>query len=631
MSFFKELKHRNVFRVGVAYLVACWLMLQIVDLVLENINAPDWVMQVFMLALAVGFPIAMIVAWAFEMTPDGVKLHKNVDPATSINRHTGHQLNRGIIVILSMAIVLLLTDRYRDQLFGAAEPEKGSGSISPVVQSITETSGNEKLNLTPFPQPVDDKKSIAVLPFRDMSAARDQAYFGEGIAEELLNALVKIPGLEVASRTSAFSLAGENLDIPAIAARLGVDHILEGSIRTSGQQVRVTAQLIEVSKDVHLWSETYDGSLNDIFKIQDEITGQIAEAMKVQLGGESAVSSAELLTSNAEAYQLYLQGRHLWRQRSAASLKEAIRLFKMAVELDPGFHRAWSNMALAYVTLPTYDRTYAVEESFEQSLVAADMALSISPQSAEALLIKAGYNKSQCSISDAAHLYETAIAEDPGDPTVHHWYAILLLTTGHVGQALEHIEIAKNLDPLIAAIHASEADIYTALGDYAQAEKSKRVAASMGAWGGSLYQLGAIYLLSGETAKGKALIEKGWPDEDPEQTVARQLFLQALDDPEKQKLFEQQIGKTDGSYSFDALDNMSYLALLGSSYAFEYVSEAQCVAVVDRSVWYETFREQRKTPEFFEMMDRAGMVEYWREFGWPDDCASLDQDLAECP
>jgi hypothetical protein len=184
---------------------------------------------------------------------------------------------------------------------------------------------------------------------------------------------------------------------------------------------------------------------------------------------------------------------------------------------------------------------------------------------------------------------------------------------------------------LIAAIHASEADIYTALGDYAQAEKSKRVAASMGAWGGSLYQLGAIYLLSGETAKGKALIEKGWPDEDPEQTVARQLFLQALDDPEKQKLFEQQIGKTDGSYSFDALDNMSYLALLGSSYAFEYVSEAQCVAVVDRSVWYETFREQRKTPEFFEMMDRAGMVEYWREFGWPDDCASLDQDLAECP
>ena len=611
MSFFNELKRRNVFKVGVAYAVASWLLLQIIDLVLENINSPDWVMQVFMLGLAVGFPIAIIVAWAFEVTPDGVKLQKNVDPDKSINRHTGQQLNRGIIMILSMAIVLLLTDRFRDEIFG-----------KPVAEEVKTEISNDPAN-------TDANISIAVLPFRDMSAAQDQAYFGEGIAEELLNALVKVNGLDVASRTSAFSLAGENLDIPAIAARLGVNHILEGSIRTSGQQVRVTAQLIEVRNDVHLWSETYNGSLDDIFKIQDEITGKITDALKLQLGGELTPSS-DVLTSNAEAYQLYLQGRHLWRQRSAASVNEAIRLFNRAVELDPGFSRAWSNLAVAYLNQPDYDRSYDPEEGMERGLVAAEKALAITPQSSEALIIKANYNLDHCNVAESARLYETAINLNPDDPTAHHWYAILLSVAGRMNLALEHIEKAKKIDPLISAVIAIEADIYNVLQDYARSEALTRTAVSLGLHGGSLYSLGSTYLLSGETEKGKALIEAGRTGEDPTQTVTRQLFLQALDDPEKQKLFEQHIGKAGNSYSYATADNMGYLALLGSAYTFEYQSDAECV-LIDTPIWYESFREQRKTPEFFEMMERAGMVEYWREFGWPDDCASLDQSLAECP
>ena len=416
MSFFNELKRRNVFKVGIAYSVASWLGLQIIDLVLENINAPEWVMQVFLLGTAVGLPIALIVAWAFEVTPDGVKLQKDVDRSKSISHRTGNQLNRGIIMILSMAIVLLLTDRFRDEIFG--EPEVGD-----VDTEITSGTADD-------PAEADANVSIAVLPFRDMSAAQDQAYFGEGIAEELLNALVKVDGLDVASRTSAFSLAGEKLDIPAIAARLGVNHILEGSIRTSGQQVRVTAQLIEVSNDVHLWSETYDGSLDDIFKIQDEITDKITDALKLQLGGGELTSSSEVLTTNAEAYQLYLQGRHLWRQRSAASINEAIRLFNQAVELDPGFSRAWSNLAVAYLNQPDYDRSYNPEEGMERGLMAAEKALEISPQSTEALIIKANYKLDHCNVAESARLYETAIGMNPNDPTAHHWYAILLSMGG---------------------------------------------------------------------------------------------------------------------------------------------------------------------------------------------------------
>jgi TolB-like protein/Tfp pilus assembly protein PilF len=616
MSFFKELKRRNVFKVGVAYTVACWLSLQIVDLVLENINAPDWIMQVFMLGLAVGFPIAIIVAWAFELTPNGVKLHKNVDPGRSLSRHTGHQLNRGIIVILSMAIVLLLTDRYRDELFDAQEPAGAKTEASDAQANVPET---EK-----------SRTSIAVLPFRDMSAAQDQAYFGEGISEELLNALVKIDGLDVASRTSSFSLSTENLDVPAIAARLGVNHILEGSVRTSGQKVRVTAQLIDVGKDVHLWSETYDGSLDDIFKIQDEITGKITAELKLQLGGGGMSPSAEQLTNNAAAYQLYLEGRHLWRQRNAASLNEAIRLFKQAVQLDPKFHRAWSNLAIAYTNLPDYDRSASFDDSIELGLAAAQKALEIEPQSSEALIITANYNEFHCNYSEAARQFQRAIELNPQDPTAQHWYGIMLSEAGHTTKALEHIQTAHRIDPMISAVLGIESRLYRNMGDYAQAHVLDREAAALGLYGGSLHRTGIDYLYAGALDQGREILEKGWTDESPAAAVNRKQFLLALDNPEQQKLFESQLGKADASDpAITTYDTVEYFAILGSPYLFDYLSEVECPYLGD-SIWSEPFREQRGTPEFFELMQRAGIVEYWREYGWPDDCASLDQTLAEC-
>lgn len=616
MSLFGELKRRNVFKVGVAYLVACWLALQIADLVLQNIHAPEWVMQVFMLAMAIGFPFALIVAWAFEVTPEGVKLHKNVDPEKSIQRHTGHQLNRGIIVILSMAIVLLLTDKFRDDLLGEAEPE---GDKTEQGNGTTEET-----------QAVEEKKSIAVLPFRDMSATQDQAYFGEGIAEEVLNALVKIKGLDVASRTSSFSLSGENLDAPAIAAKLGVNHILEGSVRTSGKQVRVTAQLIDASRDVHLWSETYDGTLDDIFKIQDEITGKITAALKLQLGSGETASSADQLTGNAAAYQLYLEGRHLWRQRNAASLREAIRLFKQAVQLDPGFHRAWSNLAIAYTNLPDYDRSSPFEESFELGLAAARKALEIEPRSSEALIITANYNQMHCNYFEAARQFQKAIELNPRDPTAQHWYGIMLSEVGHTAEALEHIQTAHRIDPMISAVLGIEARLYRNMGEYAQALDLDREAAGLGLYGGSLHRTGMTYLYAGEIDKGREILEKGWGDETPDGTVDREQFLRALDDSAQLKLFEDHIGKADESDPYGTYDIIEYLAILGSPYLFDYVSELECPYLGD-SIWSERFRQQRKTPEFFELMQRAGVVDYWREYGWPNDCASLNQSLAECP
>jgi len=266
MSFFSELKRRNVFKVAIAYSVASWLSLQMVDLVLENINAPDWIMQVFMLGLAIGLPLAIIIAWAFEVTPDGVKLEKNVDRSKSINRHTGQQLNRGIIMILSMAIVLLLTDRFRDEIFGEPEP----GDVKTESTDIT----------LDDPVTVEPEKSIAVLPFVNMSSDPEQEYFADGISEEILNALAKVTELKVAGRTSSFAFKGKNEDLLEIGKVLRVNHILEGSVRKSGNRVRITAQLIKVEDGSHMWSETYDRELNDIFVIQDEISAAILSQLK---------------------------------------------------------------------------------------------------------------------------------------------------------------------------------------------------------------------------------------------------------------------------------------------------------------------------------------------------------------
>jgi len=288
MNLFTELRRRNVIKVGLAYAVASWLLLQIVDLVLENINAPDWVMQVFMLALAVGLPIVLIAAWALELTPDGIKLEKNVDQTKSIARHTGYQLNRGIITILSMAVVLLLTDKFRDEVLSKPEPEALTS------ETVIDTVNTADVS--------DSSKSIAVLPFVDMSPKNDQVYFADGISEEILNVLVKTHSLKVAGRTSSFQFRDRNEDLRKIGEQLGVEHILEGSIRKASNRVRITAQLVTASDGFHLWSETYDRELTDIFAIQDEIARAITAALAIELNlSESGEALVKASTRNMEA------------------------------------------------------------------------------------------------------------------------------------------------------------------------------------------------------------------------------------------------------------------------------------------------------------------------------------------
>jgi TolB-like protein len=328
MSLFDELKRRNVFRVGAAYGVAAWVLLQVVDLVLDNVAAPEWVMHVFMLFVGIGFIAAVIIAWAYELTPEGIKREADVVRTESIVTDTGRKLDRIIIGFLALAVVLLLADRYLRPPIADTTPATRQ-DVSAETQQIPEAPG----------------KSIAVLPFADLSQAKDQEWFADGLAEEILNALAKTPDLQVSSRTSTFRYKGSTLDIPEIAAELGVAHILEGSVRSGGNRIRVTAQLIRASDGFHVWSENYDRDIADMIAIQEDLAMNIAKALETTMDPKALAAMTSVGTRSVDAYEEYLRGVSLVARAYAGTRESELYLqsyehFEKARSLDPGFAAA---------------------------------------------------------------------------------------------------------------------------------------------------------------------------------------------------------------------------------------------------------------------------------------------------
>lgn len=316
MSFFEELKRRNVIRVAIAYGVAAWFLLQLADLVLENIAAPDWVMQTLMLVMVIGFPLAIIFAWAFERTPEGIKREKDVDRSQSITRQTGRKLDRAIIGILTILVAYLLIDK----LILERHPITPADSTETVA---TETTA-----------PEESGPSVAVLPFVNMSGDQENEYFSDGLTETLLHMLAQLPELRVAARTSSFAFKGKDTGIAEIANTLGVAHILEGSVQKSGERVRITAQLIRAEDGFHVWSQNYTRPLNDIFAIQDEIATDVADALDSSLLGGATQTLRGVETRNLTAYESYLKGLEQQAIYSYGSLSIAEDHFKQALARD---------------------------------------------------------------------------------------------------------------------------------------------------------------------------------------------------------------------------------------------------------------------------------------------------------
>jgi TolB-like protein/Tfp pilus assembly protein PilF len=496
MSFFAELKRRNVFKVAVAYAVASWLMLQIVDLVLENINTPDWVMQVFMLGLAVGFPIAIIIAWAFEVTPEGVKLEKNVDRSQSISRHTGQQLNRGIIMILSIAVVFLLTDKFRSDI--SSEPE--------VSAQQTESPGDATAT-----EAVD--KSIAVLPFVNMSSDPEQDYFADGISEEILNALAKVKELKVAGRTSSFAFKGKNEDLLAIGKVLRVNHILEGSVRKSGTRIRITAQLIKVDDGFHMWSETYDRELNDIFVIQDEISAAILTQLKTQLLGEQQPLTTQ---TDTQAYELYLLAKQRIYERNQASLEMAVKLLDQAVAIDADYAPAFAQLGIASLLLS--DRNYGTLPHIEAGEVAKrnlDRALQLDSENAEALAGTGLYYRNQkLDHEKSLDVLKQALAINPNLSNANTWLATELDAVGNLRESLQLREQIFERDPLHPPTFTNLQQSYMVMGQNEKAQQMIEYLRTYLPGDALIYSdLGQIAFMSGQLAEAEVGFEKAYRNE----------------------------------------------------------------------------------------------------------------------
>jgi TolB-like protein/Flp pilus assembly protein TadD len=443
-DFFGELKRRNVYKVAVAYAVVGWLLVQIATQVFPFFEIPNWGVRLIVLLVVVGFPIALILAWAFELTPEGIKRTEDADfvaPGASRKR-------RWIYV----AII--------------------AGALSVGLFFLGRYTATNVANLPP--------KSIAVLPFENLSGDPDNAYFTDGIQDEILTRLAKIADLKVISRTSTQRYKSSPDDLPQIAKRLGVSSILEGSVQKTADRVRVTVQLINAASDAHLWGETYDRNLTDVFAAESDIAKMIADTLRAKLSGSEQHAIAVRPTESAEAHQLYLRGRYFWNKRTGADLKKSIDYFNQAIDKDPNYALAYAGVADAYVLFSAYAEG-SPKDSLPQAKAAAKKALELDSTLGEAhASLAQALLAYDLDFAGANREFRRAIELNPNYATAHHWYAESgLVPLGQFDDAIAEAKRALELDPLSVIINADVGTILTSARRYDQAIEQLRKTVEM--------------------------------------------------------------------------------------------------------------------------------------------------------
>ena len=465
MSFFDELKRRNVFRVGFAYAVVGWLVAQVADLALESFGAPDWVMKTLLFLLFIGFLAALFIAWAYEITPEGVKRAVDIDPDQSITQQTGRKLDRLVIVVLLISVGVLLFDRFQGgstPVHQEPEVERKATPAASVSQAPGNTIPEADTQLASLTAP--DQPSVAVLPFVNMSSDPEQEYFSDGISEEILNVLTRVPNLKVAARTSSFQFKGQNLDIGKIGKQLKVNHVLEGSVRKAGNTLRITAQLIETDTGFHMWSETFDRSPEDVFAIQDEIAAAIARQLRTLFSSDLDTGSTPI---DMRAYELYLKGRSLVAKRQQATLLEGIEALQAAINIEPEYAPAMATVATAYVVLPWFSARIPAGEARRLARDWASRALEIDPDNVEAMSVL-GIISMQMDLdtAEAIKLLEKAVKLNPGDVIANNFLGDIYTRIGDLDAALTYESRAAELDPLGPVQLTDLANVYYMLGDF---------------------------------------------------------------------------------------------------------------------------------------------------------------------
>jgi len=505
LSLLKELKRRNVFKVSIAYLVLGWLVLQVADVVLDNITAPGWIFKVLMLFLAIGLPFVVFFAWAFELTPEGLKRESEVDRTQSITPKTGKRLDFLIFAVMALALGYFAVDKF----------VLSSGRDAALVESTTQaiTAHTEEA--------IDADNSIAVLPFVNMSSDKEQEYFSDGLSEELLNLLARVPGLRVIARTSSFAYKGKDVQIAEVARELNVRHVLEGSVRKSGNQLRITAQLIDARDSSHLWSETYDRNLDNIFAIQDEIATRIAAALLPQLvtGADGAPAGIEHAENSfmppVDVYQRYLLARNQFNSQTGVGRTKALDAMTELVGEYPDYAEAQAFYAL--VVFASSARTggdipWVEAEAISRSAISK--ALALKPDLAEAYLVEGSLSQRSYALDSAMASFEKAIERNPSYSDAYVALAQLAMRTGQQDRGWQALERAKALDPVSPLMLRTVASLATGYDRPAMAQEAMALLNQIAPESASRHQV-SLYWMRDEIARAAVQLEnhrKRFPD-----------------------------------------------------------------------------------------------------------------------
>ncbi|HUG97696.1 MAG TPA: hypothetical protein VMQ83_00790 [Gammaproteobacteria bacterium] len=621
-----ELKRRNVFRAGAAYLVVAWLLVEVADTVFPRLGLPDWTVTFVIAMLLLGLPVAMFLAWAFELTPEGVKRTEEVALQESVTPQTGRAIDKLILVGMVVVVAVIVADRF---LFKESGPDGSGPAAEQAVRSPAEDAGSatapaaDASTRTLEPAAADearqsDASGIAVLPFVNMSPDPENAYFADGISEELLNILAGIEGLKVASRTSAFSFKGKDTPIPEIARLLDVQHVLEGSVRKQGQRVRITAQLIEAGSDTHLWSQTYERELVDIFRVQEEIAVAITTALEGILGTRRV--SVDAPTDDLKAYQDFLRGRSGFYQRF--ELDRAIDDLQAAVDRDPQFAEAWAFLSAATGVVygggyPTAWDSAVLRHRFEQ---ATARALELDPNIPIVLASMGRRLVEQGKVAEGLAMEERAARQVSPDTSPRLWLGISLAELGYMDRALPWFESAHAQDPLVSINHGYLGYAYAVVGREEEGLRivSRGLELNPTAWYWvQLLSFEAIH--KGDIARFTDL----WTMLGADEEFIDSLRAAAVDPDKRAALFAPLPTETAGHNSYLVVLS---LVLRDTDRLFDAVrhTDRSGENYMRLAAWLPSLGWLREDPRFYAFMRDSGAVAYWEAEGYPRGCRPVD-------
>ncbi|PHS24255.1 MAG: hypothetical protein COA84_09710 [Robiginitomaculum sp.] len=626
-----ELRRRNIFRVAGVYAVVGWILMQVAGALETSLRLPDWFDSAITATLLIGFPIALLLAWAFEMTPEGMKRTEAVAEDASIRAKTGRKLDYAIVGALVLLGALVIWQGMRAPILRQAQDEANHATNSnPHPEPVEGSEGSPQAIVSKDANTNTDAASIAVLSFVDLSPGKDQEYFSDGMAEEILNVLVRVEGLKVASRTSAFGFKGqEALGIPVIAQKLNVRHVLEGSVRKSGNMIRITAQLIDAQTDQHLWSQTFDRTLTteNIFAIQDEIANEIVTQLGIIIEGAplgAPVVSVKADTQNLDAYELYLQARALFRRRNNISLPNIIETFEQVVAADPNFARGWAGLAAAYGVAPSWDMSD--REYMSLSNDAAHRAIALNPDLSLPYAVL-GNNLTDVApgeFADAFVYYAQALKRDPKDVNALQWRGEDYIATGFFDEAVADFKRCMEIDPYYFQCPVWQARAKFYQGKVDEGFTLYEDAISKGATGGGELAFVVAYAHAGDDRAVRFLLASNFQRfsilNGRSERLYRALTDPAFDFEQEAKAYEIESKAIHGDYVWEG----GVIPLIFKKYHSATVS-------FNYTIWWErTDPDFLKSPDRKRLIREAGVYDYWRENGFPPQCKSVGKDDFEC-